>query len=86
MGGEATCCPIQSLFGYHEHVAAFRARIAVLNGFDLAAYDLVNSRLGQENGGIGIYAFTSNLFDRRYETRGRASGQCRLCVWVKAGL
>lgn len=56
----------------YQHVASRAAD--VINSFDLAAYDLVNVRLGWENGGIGLYAFANNLFDKRYETWGQSFG------------
>lgn len=56
----------------YNHVASRAAD--VLNGFDLAAYDLVNARLGWEDDGIGIYVFANNLFDQRYQSWGQSFG------------
>jgi len=46
----------------------------VLNSFALAAYDLVNGKLGWDNSGISIYVFANNLFDQRYESWGQSFG------------
>jgi iron complex outermembrane receptor protein len=56
----------------YNHVASRAAD--VVNSFELAAYDLVNARLGWEGRGIGIYIFANNLFDQRYQSWGQSFG------------
>jgi len=56
----------------YNHVASRAAD--VVNSFELAAYDLVNARLGWEGSGIGIHIFANNLFDQRYQSWGQSFG------------
>src|SRR5262249_12651508 len=57
----------------------------VANSFNLAAYSVVNLRVGWKGKAFELYGFAYNLFDQRYQTWGQSFGPTMPTVRVGQG-